>query len=201
MSPVPEDDIKDPTHDDVDTVENMEFPEVILPLGTSDSDDDDGGEDLGSYQLLPQDPNDATVGLDDSLSNDEETENEHTWRISEPADSQQPHLSQYSDGTAPAYLQVQDLPRPDKKDLLWNQSNKASDSIIMDDEHAAEIKAAMAGFQLPVSHVPEWAKNVSDDQWKDKVVSQILSPPLASSTSKDHTSSCSTSKNHTSSCG
>lgn len=32
------------------------------------------------------------------------------------------------------------------------------------------IKQAMAGFSLPVSAVPEWAKHISEDAWKAELV-------------------------------
>ncbi|ESO99533.1 hypothetical protein LOTGIDRAFT_113458 [Lottia gigantea] len=99
------------------------------------------------------------------------------WRTSEPVDCHQPHLTHYPSGSAGSYLQAPELPKPDKSDILWNQPDHSNtNSIKMDENHAAEIKAAMAGFKLPMSNVPDWAKNVSDEQWKDTIIPKILSP-------------------------
>ena len=45
-------------------------------------------------------------------------------------------------------------------------------SYILD--HADQIRSAMSGFQLPASHIPDWAKSISDDQWKEQVVNRLV---------------------------
>lgn len=32
----------------------------------------------------------------------------------------------------------------------------------------------MSGFQLPSSNIPDWAKNLSDDQWQKQVVDRLV---------------------------
>lgn len=45
--------------------------------------------------------------------------------------------------------------------------------IEMDDSQVAKIKDAMSGFQLPKEHIPAWASNVSEEDWKQVLASKI----------------------------
>ncbi|XP_065065174.1 uncharacterized protein LOC135691282 [Rhopilema esculentum] len=43
----------------------------------------------------------------------------------------------------------------------------------MTDSQAEAIKEAMAGFNLPVNNIPDWANVVSEDNWKTKLMERI----------------------------
>lgn len=34
----------------------------------------------------------------------------------------------------------------------------------------------MAGFQLPVANIPDWAQQIPEDQWKQRLVDKLTSP-------------------------
>jgi len=34
----------------------------------------------------------------------------------------------------------------------------------------------MAGFQLPVANIPDWAQRIPEDQWKQQLVDKLTSP-------------------------
>ncbi|XP_034243681.1 male-enhanced antigen 1 [Thrips palmi] len=58
---------------------------------------------------------------------------------------------------------------------LWNSApNEAtSNSIAMDDERSAQIRAAMAGFSLPASAVPAWASDIPEELWKERFLGRL----------------------------
>lgn len=39
--------------------------------------------------------------------------------------------------------------------------------------HAEVIKQAIAGFALPTSNIPEWARVVPEENWKSKLMDSI----------------------------
>ena len=40
--------------------------------------------------------------------------------------------------------------------------------------HADKIRSAMSGFQLPTSHIPDWAKSLNENQWQEQVVNRLV---------------------------
>ncbi|XP_063429205.1 male-enhanced antigen 1-like isoform X2 [Mytilus trossulus] len=64
--------------------------------------------------------------------------------------------------------EVPELPKSDPQTLLWNQ-NGEEDRIQFDEENAEKIKTVMKKIQLPLCNIPDWAKDIPDDQWKDKI--------------------------------
>ena len=42
--------------------------------------------------------------------------------------------------------------------------------------HLSKVKSAMAGFQLPVANIPDWAQQIPEDQWKQRLVDKLSSP-------------------------
>jgi len=43
----------------------------------------------------------------------------------------------------------------------------------MTQEHAEQVKTAMAGFTLPPVNIPEWAKNITEDDWKKSFIESV----------------------------
>uniref|UniRef100_A0A023G751 Male-enhanced antigen 1 n=1 Tax=Amblyomma triste TaxID=251400 RepID=A0A023G751_AMBTT len=103
-----------------------------------DGDSVDGG---GGYQLLPQDP-------DQEASDAEEAEDEEP--TASPAGS----------------LALPEAPsewRP-TEEMLRPAEPRPVEPLAQAQIQA--IQAAMAGFELPSSHVPPWAKDVPEEEWK-----------------------------------
>ncbi|KAK5882986.1 hypothetical protein CesoFtcFv8_021512 [Champsocephalus esox] len=48
-------------------------------------------------------------------------------------------------------------------------------SIPMDEDHVELVKRTMAAVALPALVVPPWAKEISEDQWKDMVENTLQS--------------------------
>ncbi|XP_069465013.1 male-enhanced antigen 1 [Ambystoma mexicanum] len=65
------------------------------------------------------------------------------------------------------------LPDPpvdsDDDDILGATANNSQTSIPMDAAHVELVKKTMAGIKLTSLGVPPWAKQISDEQWKDMV--------------------------------
>lgn len=58
--------------------------------------------------------------------------------------------------------------------------------------HESKILKAMASFSLPTENVPEWARNLSDDQWKLSVLRKIKSEEkrVATTTKRNEGHAC-----------
>ncbi len=52
-----------------------------------------------------------------------------------------------------------------------NNPDKCYQSLLVD--QADQIKAAMSGFSLPSSAIPEWAKHIPENIWKSKLIDGI----------------------------
>ena len=50
-----------------------------------------------------------------------------------------------------------------------------SEQIDMNDEQAQRVREAMVGFSLPSMNIPDWARGLSDDEWKT-TISTIKKP-------------------------
>lgn len=109
--------------------------------GSSDSDSEFGDGDSvdgGGYQLLPQDP--------DQASDTEELEEEHE--------------------STPGFMALPEAPsewRPTEEMLRPAEPRPVEP---LGQAQIQAIQAAMAGFELPSSHVPPWAKDVPEEEWK-----------------------------------
>lgn len=40
--------------------------------------------------------------------------------------------------------------------------------------HADKIKSVMSSIQIPSTNIPEWARNLSEDQWQSQVVNKLV---------------------------
>ncbi|XP_041355100.1 male-enhanced antigen 1-like [Gigantopelta aegis] len=180
MSPIP--DTESESDDNKPTeCEDLSSPDLIIPPdpeSPEDDDDDDENSAYLGYLPLSQDPPDNNLADSEENGHSDDDDNivsSVSGEQSEAAATGISHSSLYpgfpKDGV-PSCLQVPDLPKPEKKCILWNQTRHESD-IQMGQEKVAKIKAAMAGFQLPTTNIPDWAKEISDDEWKEKLVSKI----------------------------
>ena len=54
------------------------------------------------------------------------------------------------------------------------RASNSGDSISMDNDRVEQIRSAMSAFQLPPSAIPNWASELSDEEWR-KMLSEKLS--------------------------
>ncbi|XP_006008837.1 male-enhanced antigen 1 [Latimeria chalumnae] len=138
----------------------------------SSEEEEDGGvveeEDEGGYYYQP-------VNQDTGLE---------TWQYSQ--------LEQPEDveSSAAQVLDVQEriqamglyLPEPpidsdEEEEGALAQSSERS--IPMDPDHVELVKRTMAGIKLPSLGIPPWAREITDDQWKDMVQRTIRSREMS----------------------
>lgn len=162
MSPVPEEGEHDAKPPDSNPIDHVDVPDVFIEANSSDSEEDD---DVQGYQMLPQDPDD-----DDDANDEQQDENDRDEVDSSHIDEviRNTSVHSLSGGGTPSYMQVPDLPKPDPQSLLWNQQGVET-RLNLDDENAERIKAVMKKVQLPPCNIPDWAKNIPEDQWKAKI--------------------------------
>lgn len=196
MAPIPhgEDRDKPPDNPDDCHLNHQEPFDVVVNADSSDSDEDnEGGGGYMGYQMLAQDLNENDdENEDDDDNNGDESEEEQDTHIEESEESasgiagsdvrssidtvglvhQVRHPDFPNAPNLPGYMKVPDMPRPEKRDLLWNQPIR-HDSV-MDTGHAEKIRSAMSGFQLPTAHIPDWARTITEDQWREQVVNRLV---------------------------
>jgi hypothetical protein len=68
-------------------------------------------------------------------------------------------------------LLISDIPRVLKQDV----SSVPQREIVLSEEKVETIKNVMKGFKLPEASVPVWAKGLSEDSWKSKLVESMES--------------------------
>lgn len=180
MSPVPQPDEERDRGPNQDSEDNelgeVDVPNIVMNQGNSDSEDDNNDvENTGyhGYQMLSQD---GVVEEDSDSSEDEPPILGASNNDGTPSDgSEQVAIHQglepNSGANLPSYMQVPDLPLPDPKQHLWNTSQSLD--IEMDDGQVDTIKAAMTGFELPSKNIPDWAREITEDQWKDRLLSSL----------------------------
>lgn len=55
---------------------------------------------------------------------------------------------------------------------VWSSPHNRS-NIDMDADKINQVKSMMASFTLPVTAIPEWAKAISEEQWKEQLIGRI----------------------------
>lgn len=184
MAPVPVGNREDPEKDT--DVESLETPQFVVTQSSGGSESDE--EDLGyqGYQLLPQDPDNITVGYQnmDNGDNDIDTENPTNGNAAEPMSSQidavimssldQEDLSVSAAGDATGLEGATGTidPETEERSELWNVPRSTQNLEITQDQ-ADKVRAAMSGFSLPTSSQPDWAKLIPEDQWKTQLIAKL----------------------------
>ncbi|XP_023237325.1 male-enhanced antigen 1-like [Centruroides sculpturatus] len=136
-----------PENDD----EELHSREIVINNFESDpSSDEDDAIDIGGYQLLPQDTdNDDGIELVvESLFDADEVE----------------------DSVSHLEISEVETSRFTSRDNTEEKTPEEIDSCPMNQERVDKIKQAMAGFTLPCSSVPNWAFNIPEDEWKERLV-------------------------------
>lgn len=192
--------------------EELEMPNhnIPPPIDTSSEEDDDGDSDgegpaNDGYMLLPQDPEEEGVGdggeeafqsqalpplsalevgalPSESMTEVRGAGVDVTQAVAE-GNVHPAFAASFPDNKVPVHLQVPALPKAKKDDVLWNHAAPEADRLQLDSAHLSKVKSAMAGFQLPKANVPEWARHISEDEWKQHLIHKLTSPSVATTTS------------------
>nr|XP_033793600.1 male-enhanced antigen 1 [Geotrypetes seraphini] len=122
--------------------------------------EDDGMADGYCYQPLNQDPEQGT-GENGCSVQDEESEVE-------------PSIQERLQALG---LHLPDPPvdSEEEEELKAEEDWRSGSSIPMDAEHIQLVMQTMAGIKLPSLGVPTWARQMSDQQWKDIVQKTLQS--------------------------
>ncbi|XP_060817472.1 male-enhanced antigen 1 [Bombus pascuorum] len=142
----------DPTQEPIE--ESLNIPNLPLDRGTnaSDSEDDDIG--MAGYVPLSQIPADS----DPILYEDEDDE----W-ITSAAETNQTLRSPILESQNDCMSETIEV---------WSSPHNRS-NIDMDADKINQVKSMMASFTLPVTAIPEWAKAISEEQWKEQLIGRI----------------------------
>ncbi|XP_059168604.1 uncharacterized protein LOC131950454 isoform X2 [Physella acuta] len=202
MAPIPEENQDKPPNKEDSEINNFSNPNLPV-YGGSDSSDEDNDNDsavnnaFGGYSLLPQEADDDDENSDDdsyqstlehntALTPGENLPSESLPEavLSSEAGAAAPtvkvvgntypagFLAKFPDGKIPSYMQLPTLPR-DNNDIIWNQKRQEHCQILRDPVDEQNIIKAMSGFSLPTASIPDWAKNLSDEQWHTQVLHRI----------------------------
>lgn len=142
--------------------------QVTVPTINASSEDESEHEDEETidnhhgYQQLPQEAPDATDDHSDSDSeelNQPSVETQRAMQFTEESRRRQEALS-----------------REEQAQLWAGQSQDRSD-IVLDKDKVDTIKKVMSRISLPPSAVPQWASEITSDEWSDMVQKKLNSPP------------------------
>ncbi|KAK2921507.1 male-enhanced antigen 1 [Channa argus] len=129
-----------------------------------DGEEEEEGDNSGGYyyQPLNQDP--------DGVNSGEQVEDEDEDRGEGASHTEQ--LQQVQQRIEVMGLHLPEAPPPDsdeEEDPERASALRSRASIPMDADHVELVKRTMAAVALPSFGVPAWAREISDDQWKDMV--------------------------------
>nr|XP_043901331.1 male-enhanced antigen 1 [Solea senegalensis] len=123
------------------------------------------------YQPLNQEPEGDMANEDRGA----EQEQEEQEREEAPSHVQQLQVQQRIEVMG---LHLPEAPPPDsdeEDDPEGAAALRSRASIPMDADHVELVKRTMAAVALPTLGVPAWAREISDDQWKDMVENTLQS--------------------------
>lgn len=201
MPPVPEENKKFPNEDSLPQ-NCLPSTEVILVEETSSDEDSDHGNTQDNHADNNDQENSIYAGyqlLDDNAVNNLTTtvHQQFQWHEIE-MDDQGHEEGEILDADHHLNSQTRNLPDEEYKincdrehheggeqalesssNVHWKDSDfpikhaPRLDSVHLDEEKIEIIKSCMVGFTLPSSNVPKWAKNVSEEQWKEHLLKKI----------------------------
>ncbi|GFR93454.1 WD repeat-containing protein C2orf86 [Elysia marginata] len=174
-----------------------EYQDMVVPGGysllpsepgnhqdESDSDVESGDERDSSLSLQNDSQSHALEGanleagvetIPDAVLASEAGSSTPTTHVSESEDMGNPAAREkYPHGKIPSYLHVPSLPK-EKEGHLWNEKRTGGKRQTLDKGDESAILKAMSGFQLPPDSIPAWAKNIPEDQWRQKIHNRIVS--------------------------
>ncbi|KAL3971591.1 E3 ubiquitin-protein ligase [Sarotherodon galilaeus] len=134
--------------------------------GEEEEEEEDGSGGGYYYQPLNQEPDSVNGGQ--QPEDDEEKRGEETGEAASHSEQLQ-HVQQRIEVMG---LHLPEAPPPDsdeEEDPEGAAAQRSRASIPMDADHVELVKRTMAAVALPSLGVPPWAREISDDQWKDMV--------------------------------
>ncbi|XP_058506988.1 male-enhanced antigen 1 [Solea solea] len=153
--------------------------------GEGGGEEDEGEEEENNggyyYQPLNQEPEGDTANEDRGAEQEEEQEREAA-----PSHVQQLQVQQRIEVMG---LHLPEAPPPDSDeddDPEGAAALRSRASIPMDADHVELVKRTMAAVALPTLGVPAWAREISDDQWKDMVENTLQSHQSAGAVRLGH---------------
>ncbi|XP_062618246.1 uncharacterized protein LOC134279847 [Saccostrea cucullata] len=188
MAPIPKADDNDKPNTGEEDVDVLDVPDQMIVVDSSDS--EEGEEEFGNngYQMLQQStadsddedyPEDVVSGITvdsggvavdpggvrSSSGVTVDTELERSTAADEAC--RLPSGLHTAGGNTPSYMKVPDLPRPSPGELLWNQ--QVNRDIQISEVQSEQIKQTMTSVKLPESNIPQWASDISEEEWRDKL--------------------------------
>ncbi|CAK9810139.1 hypothetical protein ANTQUA_LOCUS6316 [Anthophora quadrimaculata] len=143
----------DPTQEPIE--ETLNIPNLPLDArGTNESDSEDDDAGMAGYVPLSQIPADS----DPMLYEDEDDE----W-ISNAGEPSQAFPTPSLESQSDCLSEIIEV---------WSSSHNQS-NIDMDADKINQVKSMMASFTLPTTAIPEWAKAISEEQWKEQLIGRI----------------------------
>ncbi|XP_018334915.1 uncharacterized protein LOC108743817 [Agrilus planipennis] len=127
--------------------------------GESEDDDQLVTNVLHDYQPLPLGPDDVN---DNSCEEEEENDNPQT-NVNSP----------FEQIIGNQILPTTSTAESDVIRAVWSEPPKGDAGIDLDSNKIDEVKRAMLNITLPQSAIPEWAKTVPEDQWKEHLLNKI----------------------------
>ncbi|KAM9345016.1 male-enhanced antigen 1 [Symphorus nematophorus] len=141
-----------------------------------DEEEEEEEEDVNTggyyYQPLNQEPD----GL--NAAEDRGEDSEDRGEDGDEAASHTEQLQQVQHRIEVMGLHLPEAPPPDsdeEEDPEGAAAQRSRASIPMDADHVELVKRTMAAVALPSLGVPSWAREISDDQWKDMVQNTLQS--------------------------
>ena len=153
------------------------------PGDSSEEEDEEEGEEdevddglQSGYQQLPQEPvqdserrgnGDGPDTVDDNEDEDVEVEAAFDLSLVPPRPDVQAMIEESR--------RSQEREEVQERIRIWSiggaqqRGEQETGDIKIDESKEEAIKAAMASFQIPKSAVPAWAKEMSEEEWKDMV--------------------------------
>ncbi|CAD5123319.1 DgyrCDS11677 [Dimorphilus gyrociliatus] len=141
--------------------------ENVHPIDDHSESSDDGGneQDYSGYELLPQEV--PTSSINEIINNLTEENIDNVIQSSIDSDS----LTVGGTTTNSSQENSHDG-EISERCSVW-KTKRPSDNIPLDEDRASQIKNAMLKIQLPSSAHPTWAKDVSEDVWKHKLLKSL----------------------------
>ncbi|KAF7655120.1 hypothetical protein LDENG_00060590 [Lucifuga dentata] len=134
-----------------------------------EEEEEEEGNNSGDYYYQPLNQEPDCLNAAEPVEEDEEQERreEHEEVLTHAE-----QLHQVQQRIEVMGLHLPEAPPPDsdeEEDADGAAAQRSHASIPMDEDHVELVKRTMAAVALPLLCVPAWAKEISDDQWKDMV--------------------------------
>ncbi|CAK6983779.1 male-enhanced antigen 1 [Scomber scombrus] len=143
-----------------------------------EEEEEEGEVNNGGYYYQPLNQEPDALNVSTAPPGEEEEEDEERGEEGGEAPSHTEQLQQVQQRIEVMGLHLPEAPPPDsdeEEDPEGAAAHRSAASIPMDEDHVELVKRTMAAIALPSLGVPSWAKEISDDQWKDVVENAMQS--------------------------